>query len=108
MTKGQIITFLIIARCCFAKWAVLVGTMGITGDPEFESQKRGLILANSYMKALKCYDPDAENNCLTSDEIFDIINRLSEILGLCGDPLSLTESNSDCCNVLNGVTILNP
>ena len=107
MTKGQIVTYCIIARCCFAKFAVCVGTLGLIGDPAFAEQKRNLLLVRSFLKTIACYDPDAENNCLTNDDIFILINRVSEIPGLCGDPLSLAESNADCCNPLNGVTIAN-
>lgn len=107
MTKGQIITYCIIARCCFAKFAATVGTLGIIGDPTFINQRLNLIVARGLLKIIQCYDPDAENNCLTNDEIFIMINRLNEILGLCGDPLGLVENNSDCCNPVFGATIVN-
>lgn len=107
MTKGQIVTFCIIARCCFAAYAARVGAMGIIGDRSFEEERSNLILINSYLKTIQCYDPDATSNCLTSDDIFILIGRVSEMLGLCGDSLSLEESNSDCCNIINGATIVN-
>lgn len=107
MTQGQIITFCIIARCCYARFAASVGALGSIGDESFSEKKIQLILVNSFMKTIKCYNPDATGNCLTVDDITVMINRVMEILGLCGDPLSLEESDTICCNPLNGVTIVN-
>jgi len=107
MTKGQYITFIIIARCCFAKYAVKVGLLGLNGDPIFKREKRKLILVNEWMKMLECYDPNASDNCFDSTDAQLLVNRISEYLGLCGDPLSLDESDATCCDPLNGVTIIN-
>lgn len=107
MTQGQIVTYCIIARCCWAKWAVRVGLLGLMGDPSFAEQKRQLILARMLLKTVECYNPDAENNCITSDDILLFINKISELIGSCGDAQSLDESDAACCDPLNGVTIVN-
>lgn len=108
MTQGQIVTFLIIARCAYVKMAVRVGSLFRIGDPAFDDQKIQLVLCNSYMKTLKCYNPGTENNCLTIDDIRNMMNRVMQILGLCGDLESLTESDASCCDPLNGIVIFNP
>lgn len=108
MTKGQILTYCIIARCAYAKYAAKVALLGLIGDISFGECRINLILVNKYIKILTCYDPSLTTNCISSDDIMLVINRVSEILGLCGDPLSLDETTSNCCDPLYGVTIANP
>ncbi len=108
MTYGQIVTLSIIAKCYWAKWSVKVGLLGVIGDPEFEEQKALLQLCYSFIETIECYNPDAVDNCLTLEEIEIIIGRILVLLGICGDPYSLAESSTDCCDPLHDATLVNP
>lgn len=108
MTYGQILTFTIIARYHYALYSARVVTYGVIGDPVWPYHRTRLILANALLKRLKCYDPDAENNCLTEEQVYTVIQQLMQLLGMCGDPQSLAESDTTCCSPIAGYTILNP
>lgn len=108
MTKGQYITFLIIARFYYGKFAVKVGFLGLYGDLTFKVCRTKLLLVNEWIKMLQCYDPDATDNCFDATDAKLLVDRISETLGMCGDPVSLDESDATCCDPLNGVTIINP
>lgn len=108
MTKAQIVTFVIIARVYYARYSAVVVGFDIANDPAFSYHRERLIFANLIIKRLKCYDPEAENNCLTWDQAWTLIQNLMSILGICGDPYTLSGSDTNCCNPIYGLTILNP
>lgn len=108
MTYGQIITFTIIARYYYALYSAKVVTFGLIGDPTFLWHRERLIIANMIIKRLKCYNPDAEDNCLTFDQMYTLMQNLMQILCIKGDPKSVSESDTTCCNPIAGKTILNP
>lgn len=108
MTQGQIVTFTIIARYYYALYSAKVVGYSLIGDPSFEYHRTRLIIADGIIDQLKCYDPDSETNCLTWDEMYSLMQNLMQILGMCGDPYTLSESDTTCCDPLEGVTILNP
>lgn len=106
MTKGQIITFIIIARYYYALYSAKVVKFALIGDKEFECHRKKLIIVNSLIKRLKCYDPDAETNCLTEEQVYSTIQLIMQILGIKGDPMSLEEADDTCCSPIAGLTIL--
>jgi len=108
MTQGQILTFTIIARYYYALYSAKVVGFAVIGDQSFTFHRDRLIIANMIIKRLKCYDPSAENNCLTWEQIYSLMQNLMQILGMCGDPYTLSESDTTCCDPMSGVTILNP
>lgn len=108
MTQGQIVTFTIIARYYYALYSAKVVGYALIGDPTFGYHRQRLIIANMIIKRLKCYDSDAEDNCLTWEQMYSLMQNIMQILGICGDPLSVAESDATCCDPLDGVTILNP
>lgn len=108
MTQGQILTFTIIARYYYARYVACIVGLALIGDPSFGEHRDKMIVANMILKRLKCYNPDAEDNCLTFDQVYSLMQNLMKILGVCGDPYTLVESDTTCCDPLEGVTILNP
>lgn len=108
MTQGQIVTFTIIARYYYALYSAKVVGYALIGDPAFACHRTNLIVANGIIKRLKCYNPDTEDNCLTWEEMYSLMQNLMQILGMCGDPYTLASSDTTCCDPLEGVTILNP
>jgi len=108
MTYGQILQFTIVSRYYYALYSARVVTLGVIGDPTWSYHRTRLILANALIKRLKCYNPDATDNCLTEDQIYTIIQQLMQLLGMCGDPQSLAEADTTCCSPIAGYTILNP
>ncbi len=106
MTQGQIVTFIIIARYYYALYSAKVVKFALIGDSAFECHRTKLILVNSLIKRLKCYNPDAEDNCLTEDQVYSAMQLIMQILGIKGDLMSLEESDTTCCSPIAGLTIL--
>lgn len=107
MTQAQILTFTIIARCCYARYSAMVVGCAIIGDPAFAYHRQRLIIANMILKRLKCYNPDAEDNCIEWTEMYSLMQILMQILGMCGDLYALESSDTTCCATDAGITILN-
>lgn len=81
MTQTQLENLIIKLRCCSATLADKIATTLSTGGCDSSIQ---LILLNDYIHQLLVYTLDDETrNCLTSDQIDNIVEQSKEICDLC-------------------------
>lgn len=81
MTQTQLENLIIKLRCCSATLADKIATTLSIGGCDSSIQ---LILLNDYIHQLLVYTLDDETrNCLTSDQIDNIVEQSKEICDLC-------------------------
>lgn len=67
-------------------------------DKAYYDLREKLLLIRAMMKRLKCYDPEAEGNCLTYDETVTMVDYMARELGICGSYLNIEETSVSCCS----------
>lgn len=108
MNQAQVIYFYTAARCCWSKYVAKAASLSRICDPSAKQMMINSIVVNRLLDTVRCYNPQAEDNCLAWAEVELIMNKIMSILGLCGTLENLPELEDPCCNCLNNVELLNP
>jgi hypothetical protein len=107
MNQAQVTYFYTAARCCWSKYVAKAVAMARICDPSAKQLMVNSVVVNRLLATVECYNPQAENNCLSWEEMEMIMNKIMSILGLCGTLENLPEADNGCCNCLDNVELLN-
>lgn len=108
MTKQQIQYFHSAATAVWTKYVSKAVDFVRQKDKCAQEYMLNSVLVRKWLAMLQCYDRADVTNCIPYDDIIIIINKIMEILGLCGELENLPAGTLTCCDELKDIETLNP